>query len=138
MFWEDANLFFASTHQMPLYPGSGAESEQGAHGNIVNVPLAPYSGGDAFRKGLAERILPALREFTPDFIFISAGFDAHADDPLAQLNFVEDDYAWATAELLAIASDECGERLVSTLEGGYNLDALSKSVATHVRVMMET
>ena len=138
MFWEDANLFFASTHQMPLYPGSGAESERGAHDNIVNVPLSPYSGGDAFRAGLGERILPALRKFAPEFIFVSAGFDAHADDPLAQLNFVEDDYAWATAELFGVAADVCNGRLVSTLEGGYNLDALSNSVATHVRIMMET
>ncbi len=135
MFWKDANLFFASTHQMPLYPGSGAESERGAHGNIVNVPLAPYSDGEAFRAGIGERIIPALKDFRPEFLFISAGFDAHADDPLAQINLVEDDYAWATAELLGVAADICDGRVVSTLEGGYNLDALAKCVATHVRVM---
>ncbi|MEE2689866.1 MAG: histone deacetylase family protein [Pseudomonadota bacterium] len=135
MFWKDANLFFASTHQMPLYPGSGAESERGAHGNIVNVPLAPYSDGEAFRAGIGERIIPALKDFKPEFLFISAGFDAHADDPLAQINLVEDDYAWATAELLGVAADICDGRVVSTLEGGYNLDALAKCVATHVRVM---
>ena len=135
MFWKDANLFFASTHQMPLYPGTGAESEQGAYGNIVNVPLAPYSDGEAFRAGIGDRIIPALKDFGPEFLFISAGFDGHADDPLAQINLVEDDYAWATAELLGVAADICDGRVVSTLEGGYNLDALAKCVATHVRVM---
>jgi len=138
MFWDDAGLFFASTHQMPLYPGFGGESERGAHDNIVNVPLAPYAGSEEFRSGMSERVLPALRSFEPEFIFISAGFDAHTDDPLAQLNLVEADYSWITTELLAVAADCCDGRVVSTLEGGYNLDALANSVSAHVTAMMQS
>lgn len=138
MFWDDAGLFFGSTHQMPLYPGSGSESERGAHDNIVNAPLSPYAGSDEFRSAMGQRILPALRAFEPEFIFISAGFDGHTADPLAQLNLVEADYAWITAELLEIAADCCNGRVVSTLEGGYNLDALASSVSTHVRTMMQS
>ena len=137
MFWNEANLFFASTHQMPLYPGTGRASEEGAHGNIVNAPLAPFSGSIEFRAAMSERVLPALRDFSPDFLLISAGFDAHAADPLAQLNLVEDDYAWATRELLTVADDCCRGRVVATLEGGYNLEALARSVAAHVKVLME-
>lgn len=137
MFWSDPNLMFASTHQMPLYPGSGAESERGEHNNIVNAPLAPYSGTKEFQHAMSERILPALRAFEPDFLMISAGFDAHQADPLAQLNFIESDYAWATAELLAVAEEFCEGRLVSTLEGGYDLRALADSAAAHVGVLME-
>ena len=122
---------------MPLYPGTGRESERGDHDNIVNAPLAPFSDGQDFRVAMAERIFPALVEFRPDFLLISAGFDAHADDPLAQLNFVEDDFAWVTRELLAIADTYCDGRVVSTLEGGYDLDALGRSVAAHVGVLME-
>jgi acetoin utilization deacetylase AcuC-like enzyme len=136
MFWDDPELFFASTHQMPLYPGTGSAEERGAHGNIVNMPLAPMSGSGEFRAALNDIILPALRRFEPDFLLISAGFDAHADDPLAGLRFHEDDYAWATEELLAVAREFCGGRLVSTLEGGYDLDALAASAAAHVGVLM--
>ncbi|MEC8199582.1 MAG: histone deacetylase family protein, partial [Pseudomonadota bacterium] len=137
MFWADAGLFFASTHQMPLYPGTGSASETGEYGNIVNVPLAPFSGSREFRKAMSDRVLPALRSFEPDIIFISAGFDAHAADPLAQLNLVEADYAWITLELLSVADEVCNGRVVSTLEGGYNLDALANSVTTHVDVLIE-
>ena len=137
MFWADAGLFFASTHQMPLYPGTGSASETGEYGNIVNVPLAPFSGSREFRKAMSDRVLPALRSFEPDIIFISAGFDAHAADPLAQLNLVEADYAWVTSELLSVADEVCNGRVVSTLEGGYNLDALANSVTTHVDVLIE-
>lgn len=136
MFWDDAELFYASSHQMPLYPGSGNEEERGASGNIVNVPLAPMSGSFEFRHGLREKILPALIRFKPDIILISAGFDAHEDDPLAGLRLHEDDYVWATAELLAVARDLCGGRLVSTLEGGYSLQAVGSSAAAHVRTLM--
>ncbi len=135
-FWDDAELFFASTHQMPLYPGSGSTEERGAHRNIVNVPLAPGAGSTEFRHGLGETILPALRRFEPEFLLISAGFDAHADDPLAGLRFHEDDYAWATTELLAVARDFCDGRVVSTLEGGYDLQALAASVAAHLGALM--
>ena len=137
MFWADAGLFFASTHQMPLYPGTGSASETGEHGNIVNAPLAPFSGSEEFRDAMSDRVLPALRSFEPDIIFISAGFDAHAADPLAQLNLVEADYAWVTSELLSVADEVCNGRVVSTLEGGYNLDALANSVTTHVDVLIE-
>jgi acetoin utilization deacetylase AcuC-like enzyme len=136
MFWDDPDLFFASTHQMPLYPGTGGAEERGAHGNIVNMPLAPLSGSGEFRAAMSQTILPALRRFAPDFLLISAGFDAHADDPLAGLRFHEDDYAWATEELLAVARESCDGRVVSTLEGGYNLAALAASAAAHVGALM--
>ncbi|MFQ5775948.1 MAG: histone deacetylase family protein [Kiloniellaceae bacterium] len=136
MFWDDPDLFYASVHQMPLYPGTGAPNERGAHGNIVNVPLAPMSGSLEFRHGVRDRVLPALTGFAPDFILISAGFDAHEDDPLAGLRLHEDDYAWATSEILSIARHGCAGRVVSTLEGGYNLRALADSAAAHVRALM--
>jgi acetoin utilization deacetylase AcuC-like enzyme len=136
MFWDDPDLFFGSTHQMPLYPGTGAAEERGAHGNIVNMPLAPMSGSGEFRAAMSQTILPALRRFEPDFLLISAGFDAHADDPLAGLQFHEDDYAWATEELLAVAREVCDGRVVSTLEGGYNLEALAASAAAHVGALL--
>ncbi len=136
MFWNDAKLFFGSTHQMPLYPGTGAAAERGIAGNIVNAPLPSGAGSEHFRAAMSETVIPALRRFLPDLILVSAGFDAHADDPLAGLNFHDDDYAWVTAELLAVAGDVCDGRLVSTLEGGYDLDALGRSVAAHVRALM--
>ncbi|MFQ5468662.1 MAG: histone deacetylase family protein, partial [Kiloniellaceae bacterium] len=135
-FWDDPDLFYGSTHQMPLYPGTGAAEERGGHGNIVNVPLAPMAGSPEFRQGMRDRILPSLRKFAPELIVISAGFDAHAEDPLAGLCLREDDYAWATGEILAIAALTCAGRVVSTLEGGYNLHALADSAAAHVRVLM--
>ena len=129
-------LFYGSTHQWPLYPGTGKRSERGA-GNIVNVPLDPDSGSAEFRDAFSNEILPALRKFAPDFLFISAGFDAHTNDPLAQLNLVTEDYAWATQELLAVAATACGGRVVSTLEGGYSLEALAEGCAAHVRALMD-
>ena len=136
-FWDDPDLFYASTHQMPLYPGTGSARERGVNANIVNVPLPPSAGSEEFRRGMREHIVPALTNFQPEFLFISAGFDAHAEDPLAELNFTEDDYAWATVQLLSLARSACGGRLVSVLEGGYNPDALGRSVAAHVRVLMQ-
>ena len=136
MFWDDPDLFFGSTHQMPLYPGSGSASETGAHGNIVNVPLRPDSGSAQFRAAMSEGLLPELRRFDPDLILISAGFDAHARDPLANLQFEDDDYAWATTEILRVARDCCGGKVVSTLEGGYDLVALGTSAAAHVKALM--
>ncbi len=135
MFEHDAGLFYASTHQFPLYPGTGASGERGV-GNIVNAPLPPNSGSLEFRHAMDERILPALGEFKPDFVFISAGFDGHADDPLAGLRLVEEDYAWATREILRLAAESCEGRVVSTLEGGYHLGALAASVGAHVRALM--
>jgi acetoin utilization deacetylase AcuC-like enzyme len=135
-FWDNADLFYASTHQSPLYPGTGERTERGVYGNIVNVPLAPNSGSVDFREAMTGEILPALHSFGPDFILISAGFDAHVDDPLAGLRFTDDDFEWATAEIANIARDVCQSRIVSTLEGGYDLTALERSAAAHVRALM--
>jgi acetoin utilization deacetylase AcuC-like enzyme len=135
-FWDDPDLFYASTHQMPLYPGTGSARERGVNANIVNVPLPPGAGSEEFRAAVRHNIVPALTSFQPDFLFISAGFDAHAEDPLAGLNFTEDDYAWVTEQLLSLARSACGGRVISVLEGGYNPDALGRSVAAHVRALM--
>ena len=135
--WDDPQILFASTHQMPLYPGSGGAGETGAHGNVLNVPLAPGDGGVEFRREMTRQVLPAIDAFKPELILISAGFDAHRADPLANLNFVEDDFAWATGQLCDLAAIHCQGRVVSTLEGGYDLDALAASTAAHVKVLME-
>jgi acetoin utilization deacetylase AcuC-like enzyme len=134
-FAEDASLFYASTHQFPLYPGTGAASETGV-GNIVNVPLPPMAGSRQFRRGVSREILPALDAFRPEMVLISAGFDAHRSDPLAQLLLDESDYTWVTEQLIEIARRHAGGRVVSTLEGGYDLAALGASAAAHVRVLM--
>src|SRR5262245_47272396 len=136
IFWSDRNLFFGSTHQMPLYPGTGAMSETGV-GNIWNAPLRPGDGGAQFKEAFESRILPALRNFAPDVVLISAGFDAHKDDPLANLRLIEPDFAWATAKIAELAAKYAQGRVVSMLEGGYNLAALAKSVAVHVNGLME-
>jgi acetoin utilization deacetylase AcuC-like enzyme len=136
IFWSDPDLFFASTHQMPLYPGTGAVNETGV-GNIWNAPLRPGDKGDRFREAFAERLLPALYNFKPDLILISAGFDAHEADPLANLRLVEADFAWATQQLLDVADRHAGGRVVSMLEGGYDLSALARSTAVHVKALMD-
>ena len=128
-------LFYGSTHQSPLFPGTGHLHDHG-RGMIVNVPLAAGSGSHAFRRSYQERIFPALEAFDPDFILVSAGFDGHAMDPLADLNLDEDDFFWITAEIKQIAEKQCKGRLVSCLEGGYNLDVLGESVASHVLALM--
>ena len=135
IFWDDASTLYASTHQMPLYPGTGAMSETGA-GNIVNAPLHEGDEGDEFREAMIARVLPALEAFAPDLIVISAGFDAHWRDPLAGLNLKAEDFAWATEAVMAIADRTCGGRIVSLLEGGYDLTGLAESVAAHVAVLM--
>ena len=135
IFWAANDLMYASTHQMPLYPGSGALSERGA-GNIWNAPLRPHDGGAEFREAFESRILPALHNFGPDLVLISAGFDAHRDDPLANLRLTEPDFAWATEALMKVADSHANGRLVSMLEGGYDLDALGRSVAVHVTRLM--
>jgi len=137
MFWDDPEAFYASTHQYPFYPGTGSRRERGAHNNIVNVPLAAGDRGDVFRGGLRDEILPALTAFKPDFIIISAGFDAHKDDPLGQLGLSETDFAWATSAIMDVARDVCGGRVVSVLEGGYNLDALADCVTAHVETLKD-
>ena len=134
-FQGDPTVFYASTHQFPLYPGTGAADECGV-GNIFNVPLAAASGSSEFRDGMERVVLPALEAFEPELILISAGFDAHARDPLAGLRLEEDDFAWITATLVDIAGEYCGGRVVSTLEGGYDLEALASSAAVHVGELM--
>jgi len=134
-FADDPSLFYGSTHQFPLYPGTGAASETGV-GNIVNVPLRPMSGSREFRLGMTRTILPALDAFRPEMVFISAGFDAHRNDPLAQLALDDADYTWVTEQLLGIARQHAKGRVVAALEGGYDLAALAASAAAHLRVLM--
>ena len=137
LLWDEARVRYASTHQMPLYPGSGATDEVGAHHNILNHPLSPGAGGTEFRRVMEREILPALDAFAPELVLVSAGFDAHRADPLANLNLEGADFAWATQRLCEIADAHAGGRLVSTLEGGYDLTALAECAAAHVAVMME-
>ena len=134
-FEHDPTLFFASSHQSPCYPGTGAPEEVGV-GNVHNAILPPGADGAAFRAAWRDLLLPALEAFGPELVVISAGFDAHARDPLAQLRVREADFAWLTAEICAIADRACGGRVVSLLEGGYDLDALASSTAAHVRALM--
>jgi acetoin utilization deacetylase AcuC-like enzyme len=136
IFWSDASVMYCSTHEMPLYPGTGARGETGEHDNIVNCPLRAGDGGPAFRAAFNETILPRLVAFRPDLIVVSAGFDAHTRDPLANLNLLEPDYAWVTDKLMEIADKYAKGRLVSVLEGGYDLEGLAGSVAAHVRALM--
>ncbi|HXQ50890.1 MAG TPA: histone deacetylase family protein [Stellaceae bacterium] len=135
IFEDDADLFYGSTHQYPLYPGTGAREERGL-GNIVNAPLRPNAGSSEFRAAMSELILPALDAFQPELVLVSAGFDAHRSDPLAQLRLVEADFAWATERLVALARRHCRGRVVSSLEGGYDLAALAASAAAHVAALM--
>jgi acetoin utilization deacetylase AcuC-like enzyme len=135
IFWSDNNVLYASTHQAPWYPGTGAVSETGV-GNIVNAPLRDGAGSEAFRQAMTECILPALEAFRPDLLLVSAGFDAHRDDPLGGLELVEADFAWVTLELMDVANRHCGDRLVSLLEGGYDLKSLAGSTAVHVQALM--
>lgn len=134
-FEKNPDVLYASTHQFPWYPGTGRASETGV-GNLMNVPLSAGSGGKEFRAAMTDKILPFVDRFAPELILISAGFDAHRDDPLGDLNLVEEDYAWVTTELMKLADQHAGGRVVSVLEGGYNLDALGKGVAAHVRALM--
>ncbi len=136
IFWDDPSVLYCSTHQMPLYPGTGARNETGA-GNIVNAPLAPATGSDIFREAFHTRVLPAIDSFAPDLVIISAGFDAHHRDPLAEINLVEDDFDWATGQLMDRARRHSSNRLVSLLEGGYDLHGLAFSVAAHVGRLMK-
>ena len=133
LLWDEARCLFISSHQMPLYPGSGSAAERGAHGQILNVPLREGSGGAAMREVYERAVFPALQAWVPELLLISAGFDAHADDPLAGLEWQVEDYAWLTERLC----DFAGGRVVSSLEGGYDLAALSASVAAHVGVLEE-
>jgi acetoin utilization deacetylase AcuC-like enzyme len=136
IFWSDKTVMYCSTHQMPLFPGTGAVGETGEHNTIVNAPLRPGDGGTAFRAAFETRILPRLREFRPELVIISAGFDAHMRDPLANINLAEADFIWATQQIMDLADSCAGGRVVSLLEGGYDLQALGNSVAAHVATLM--
>jgi acetoin utilization deacetylase AcuC-like enzyme len=137
IFWSDKTVMYGSTHQMPLYPGTGDKSERGEHNTVVNAPLRPGDGGEQFRAAFENVILPRLRDFRPDLIVISAGFDAHMRDPLANLNLLEADFDWATRKLMEIADTHAGGRVVSVLEGGYDLQGLANSAAAHVAALMQ-
>jgi acetoin utilization deacetylase AcuC-like enzyme len=137
LLWNEERCLFISSHQMPLYPGTGAASERGAHGQILNVPLLPAGGSAAMRAAFEAQVFPALRAQRPELMLISAGFDAHENDPLGGLGWSTEDYAWVTRQLCEIAAEFCGGRVVSCLEGGYDLDALAASVAAHVGVLQE-
>ncbi len=132
-FWSDPDLLYVSTHQWPLYPGTGLAGETGVAGNIVNVLLGPGSGSEEFRAAVEAKVLPAIDRFRPELLMISAGFDAHRADPLASLSLVEEDFAWVTAELRRLAGLHARGRIVSVLEGGYDPPALGRSVVAHLR-----
>jgi acetoin utilization deacetylase AcuC-like enzyme len=136
IFWNDASVLYCSTHQMPLYPGTGSPSERGEKDTIVNVPLRPNDDGEVFREAFETGILSRLEAFRPDVIVISAGFDAHKLDPLANLRLEAEDFGWATRRLMDLAERFAGGRIVSILEGGYSLEGLGKSVAAHVDALM--
>ena len=135
--WDDPNVLFVSTHQMPLWPGSGTHEEHGNHQNILNIPIQANTDGPAFRQKFDEVILPRLDSYKPEILIISAGFDAHYKDPLANIELMTEDYEWITHRLCDIADEHADGRLISSLEGGYNLAALAESVAVHVKVLME-
>jgi acetoin utilization deacetylase AcuC-like enzyme len=136
IFWADPTMMYCSTHQMPLFPGTGASGERGEHDTIVNAPLAPGDGGAKFRTAFENLILPQLTKFAPELIVISAGFDAHRRDPLANINLDAEDFGWVTRKLLDVAHSSAGGRVVSVLEGGYDLQGLKESVAAHVTALM--
>ena len=137
IFWSDPTVLYGSTHQMPLYPGTGAKGERGEHGTVVNAPLSPGDGGEQFRAALETVILPRLRDFQPELLVISAGFDAHMRDPLANLNLLEADFDWVTRKLREVAEKPAHGRVVSVLEGGYDLQGLANSVSAHVAALMQ-
>lgn len=136
IFWADPSVLYASTHQMPLFPGTGAYTETGA-GNIFNAPLSPGDDSAVFREAFGDRILPALNDFKPDLVLVSAGFDAHRDDPLAQILLTGEDFAWVSGHLMDVADRYCNGRLASFLEGGYSLDGLAEGAVAHIRQLMQ-
>ncbi|WP_085909453.1 histone deacetylase family protein [Kiloniella majae] len=136
VFWNDPDMFYASTHESPLFPGTGSEGEIGVAGNIMNCPLPSGAGSFEFRKAMEDKIFPAVQDFEPELIIVSAGFDAHREDPLASLNLEDEDFGWVSKRIVELSQDLCRGRLVSVLEGGYNTDALARSVALHVKALM--
>ncbi|NOE20878.1 histone deacetylase family protein [Ruegeria atlantica] len=137
LLWDEARALVITSQQMPLWPGSGRPEETGVHDTVLNIPLAPGSGGAEMRAAYETKAFPRLRAFRPELIIISAGFDAHQDDPLANLNWATDDFAWITAELCRIADEVCDGRIVSTLEGGYDLNALAQATRAHVEELIK-
>jgi len=137
LLWNEPRVLFASSHQMPLYPGTGAENEVGAHRQIINIPLRAGSTGADMRAAYATHILPKIVSFAPELILVSAGFDAHRDDPLANLNWSVADFTWLTQQICDLADAHCAGRVVSALEGGYDLDALAACAAAHVTVLKD-
>ncbi|WP_050929644.1 histone deacetylase family protein [Aestuariivita boseongensis] len=137
LLWDEARALVITSQQMPLWPGSGHPSETGAHGNVLNIPLPPESDGTKMRYEYQKQAFPRLRSFRPELIIISAGFDAHMNDPLAALNWETDDFAWVTSELCALANEFCEGRVVSVLEGGYDLQALAEASRAHVEELMK-
>ena len=136
LLWDEARALFCTSQQMPLWPGTGEASETGAHDNVLNVPLRPGTGGIEMRDAYERLIFPRVDAFAPEMILISAGFDAHAEDPLANLNWETDDFAWLTDKICGLAEKHCEGRIVSVLEGGYDLDALAASAKAHVLGLM--
>ena len=137
LLWDEPRAQLISSQQMPLWPGSGDPSERGAHDNVCNIPLAPGSDGYEMRDAYTHDVLPRLRDFAPELILISAGFDAHRDDPLANLNWSTEDFVWLTQEICQVAQECCEGRVVSVLEGGYDLAALAEAVTVHVKTLQE-
>jgi acetoin utilization deacetylase AcuC-like enzyme len=137
IFWDDPGMFYASTHEAHSFPNTGFVNETGAHGNVVNCPLRSGCDGAGFREAFSERVMPALRNFAPDLIIISAGFDAHVMDPMANLNLKVGDFTWATQQVMDLAREICEDRVVSVLEGGYDITALASCVVGHVKTLME-
>ena len=136
IFWADKSVMYCSTHEMPLYPGTGAVNETGDANTIVNAPLRADDDGERFREAMESVILPRLDAFAPDLVIISAGFDAHVRDPMASLRLVDTDFAWVTRRLMDVAEKHSGGRLVSILEGGYDLEGLAVSASAHVTALM--
>ncbi|WP_282119718.1 histone deacetylase family protein [Ruegeria atlantica] len=137
LLWDERRALVITSQQMPLWPGSGRPDETGAYETVLNIPLAPGTGGTEMRTAYETQAFPRLRAFKPELIIISAGFDAHQDDPLANLNWSTGDFAWVTAELCKIADELCEGRIVSTLEGGYDLNALAEATRAHVEELMK-
>ncbi|CUH42661.1 histone deacetylase family protein [Ruegeria atlantica] len=137
LLWDESRALVITSQQMPLWPGSGRPDETGAYETVLNIPLAPGTGGAEMRTAYETQAFPRLRAFKPELIIISAGFDAHQDDPLANLNWSTGDFAWVTAELCKIADELCEGRIVSTLEGGYDLNALAEATRAHVEELMK-
>ncbi len=137
LLWDERRALVVTSQQMPLWPGTGRADENGAYDTVLNIPLAPETGGGEMRAAYEAQVFPRLRAFNPELVIISAGFDAHQDDPLANLNWSTGDFTWLTAELCKIADEVCDGRIVSTLEGGYDLNALADATRAHVEELIK-